>query len=75
MNKHQKRQYANTADWVLYTNPREQLNRCFEMSIDMCEQIDWDQEEECGVIWDLLLQEKGLESNYFNQPITTRIKK
>ena len=45
------------------------------MSIDLCEQVDWDQEEECGDIWDLLIEERGLDGCYTNKLITKRFKK
>ena len=75
MNQKQKQFYISTADWVLYHHPREKLNRCFEMSIDLCEQVDWDQEEECGDIWDLLIEERGLDGCYTNKLNTKRFKK
>jgi len=75
MKKDQQELYISTADWVLHHNPKEKLNRCFEMSIDMCEWVDWDQEKECGAIWDLLLKERGLEGCFNNKVFTGRLRK
>ena len=44
--------YRGTLHWILDEYPFEKLNRKFEMSIDMCDLVDWDNEEECGVIFD-----------------------
>ena len=51
MNSQQKREYISTLKNVYDLFP-ENLNRVFEMSIDMCDCVDWRDEEECGEIWD-----------------------
>ena len=51
MNSQQKREYISTLKYVYDLFP-ENLNRVFEMSIDMCDCVDWRNEEECGEIWD-----------------------
>tara|TARA_A200000113_G_C8753897_1_gene318783 strand:- start:407 stop:577 length:171 start_codon:yes stop_codon:yes gene_type:complete len=52
MNKHQIEMYKETLQYVLSKYPNQNLNRIFEMSVDMCDFVDWDNEEECGVIFD-----------------------
>mgnify|MGYP003124359422 CR=1 FL=1 len=52
MNKHQIEMYKGTLQYVLSRYPNQKLNRIFEMSVDMCDFVDWDNEEECGVIFD-----------------------
>jgi len=51
MNSQQKKEYISTLKYVYDLFP-EDLNRVFEMSIDMCDCVDWRDEEECGEIWD-----------------------
>ena len=51
MNSQQKKEYISTLKYVYDLFP-ENLNRVFEMSIDMCDCVDWRNEEECGEIWD-----------------------
>ena len=51
MNSQQKREYISTLKYVYDLFP-EDLNRVFEMSIDMCDCVDWRNEEECAGIWD-----------------------
>ena len=53
LNKTQRMMYRNTIDYVLKKYPNEKVNRIFEMSIDMCDYVDWDNEEECGEIFDI----------------------
>ena len=47
------KKYKSTIDYVLKKYPNEKMNRIFEMSIDMCDDVDWDNEEECGEIFDI----------------------
>ena len=44
--------YIATIDHVIETYPNEKVQQHFEMSIDMCDAVDWDDEDECGFIFD-----------------------
>ena len=52
LNETQIMMYKSTIDYVLKKYPNEKVNRIFEMSIDMCDYVDWDNEEECREIFD-----------------------
>ena len=51
MNSQQKREYISTLKYVYDLFP-ENLNRVVEMSIDMCDCVDWRDEQECIEIWE-----------------------
>ena len=42
LNETQITMYKSTIDYVLKKYPNEKVNRIFEMSIDMCDYVDWD---------------------------------
>jgi hypothetical protein len=48
----QTESYLETLKYVLGKYPYEKLNRIFEMSIDMCDQVCWDNEDEVGLLFD-----------------------
>ena len=47
----QRNAYINTMKYVLDTYPNEKVQTQFEMSIDMCDDVDWDDEDDCGCIF------------------------
>ena len=53
LNETQIMMYKRNIDYVIKKYPNEKMNRIFEMSIDMCDDVDWDNEEECGEIFDI----------------------
>ena len=59
MTELEQQTYVSTVFNVLEVYPYERMNRKFEMSIDMCDSIDWSHEDECGNIFDSIIGEVG----------------
>ena len=58
-------EYRSSVEYVLDTFHPEKLNRCFEMSIDMCSvYISWDYEEEVGKIFDEIVKARGITGRW-----------
>ena len=49
--------YLGTLEYVLGMCPYEKIHTIFGMSIDMCDQVCWDDEDECGLLFDQLESE------------------
>ena len=47
----QRNAYIATMKYVLDTYANEKVQTQFEMSIDMCDAVDWDDEDDCGCIF------------------------
>ena len=58
MTELEQQTYVSTVFNVLEVYPYERMNRKFEMSIDMSG-ISWDFEDECGNIFDSIIEEVG----------------
>ena len=52
LTKQQYDSYVSTINHVIEAYPNEKVKTQFEMSIDMCYDVDWDDEDECGFIFD-----------------------
>ena len=57
------KEYSSSVEYVLDTYHPKNLNRCFEMSIDMCS-ASWDKEDEFGEIFDEIVEARGIEGKY-----------
>ena len=59
MTELEQQTYVSTVFNVLEVYPYERMNRKFEMTIDMCDSIDWSHKDECGNIFDSIIGEVG----------------
>ena len=50
--------YLSTIDWIIQQYPLASTRTVFEMSIDMCDLVCWENEDECGLFFDLFTASK-----------------
>jgi len=50
--------YLSTIDWVIQQYPLEKTRTIFEMSIDMCDWVCWENEDECGLLFDQFIDRR-----------------
>tara|TARA_Y100001970_G_scaffold294164_1_gene447825 strand:- start:10436 stop:10678 length:243 start_codon:yes stop_codon:yes gene_type:complete len=69
LSKTQKSSYRSSVINALNEFKGEKLNKIFEISIEKCEEVNWDNEEECGEIYDEILEcsKEGIANKIFTK--------